>query len=44
MINIDGMRYLTEEEQLLYNEDVENYFKNFKVINVSMSDWNDVEL
>lgn len=44
MINIDDMRYLTEEEQLLYNEDVENYFKNFKVINVSMSDWNDVEL
>lgn len=44
MINVDDMRCLTEEEQLLYNEDVENYFKNFKVINVQMSDWNDVEL
>lgn len=44
MINVDDMRYLTEEEQLLYNEDVENYFKNFKVINVHMSNWSDVEL
>lgn len=44
MINIDNMRYLTEEEQLLYNEDVENCFKNIKVINVPMSNWNDVEL
>lgn len=42
MINVDDMRYLTKEEQLLYNEDVENYFKNFKVINVPFSNWNDV--
>lgn len=44
MINVDDMRYLTEEEQLLYNEDVKNYFKNSKVMNVQMSDWDDVEL
>lgn len=44
MINVDDMRYLTKEEQLLYNEGVENYFKNFKLINVPMSNWNDVEL
>ena len=37
MINVDDMRYLTEKEQLLYNEGVENYFKNFKLINVQMS-------
>ena len=42
MVNIDYMRYLTEEEQLLYNEGVKNYFKNFKLINVQMSNWNDV--
>lgn len=44
MFKINDMRYLTKEEQSLYNEDVKEFFKNFKIINIPLSKWEDVEL